>query len=396
MAKDTLRIAIYGMFRGRNIARELVNVPRAQVVAVCDRNNHKLEAGRPYYKGDVKFFNKYDDMLEWGQFDAVILTNTYNEHAPCAIAALEKGIAVFSETAPTTTMKEMLELVEAVERTGGFYALAENYPHIRGCRELTRVYRTGVLGNVSYAEGEYIHPMDPKDAAQYMSHPLHWRYFLPPTYYSTHALAPLMVMTGHMPKRIIGKQALTKDEGQADRCTGALMLVETDQGALFRIFGSAHFGCMENWYRLGCDKGAVELVRGSNDYVRLVQNGWMYDEPLEAHESVYLPRITEVDKAATNSGRREDDFGHWGGDQSMLREFVDDVLDGREPYMDVYRSAALTAVGILGWRSILEDSKQFDIPDFRDKEAREALRSDDLSPFPDAEGNTTLPHVYNP
>ena len=171
MAKETLRIAIYGMFRGRNIARELVNVPRAQVVAVCDRNNHKLEAGRPYYKGDVKFFNKYDDMLEWGQFDAVILTNTYNEHAPCAIAALEKGIAVFSETAPATTMKEMLELVEAVERTGGFYSLAENYPHIRGCRELTRVYRSGVLGNVSYAEGEYIHPMDPKDAVIYFVGP---------------------------------------------------------------------------------------------------------------------------------------------------------------------------------------------------------------------------------
>ena len=394
MSKEALKIGVYGMFRGLDIVRELVKVPNAEVVAVCDRNDRKMEAGKIYYKGEVKFFHTYEEMLDWGQFDAVILTNTYNEHAPCAIAALEKGFAVFSETAPASTLKEAVELVETVERTHGIYALAENYPHIRACRELARVYRSGVLGHVSYAEGEYIHPMDSKDAARYVSHALHWRNFLPPTYYSTHALAPLMYMTGQMPKRVIGKQALTKNTGQDDRCTGALMLVETNEGALFRIFGSAHFGCMENWYRLGCDKGAVETVRGSNDYVRLVRNPWMLDAPVDAHESVYLPRITEVDKAATNSGRREDDHGHWGGDQSMLRDLVSDVLEGRTPFMDVYRSAALTAVGILGWRSILEGSKQFDIPDFRKQEERNLVREDDLSPFPDQDGNVTLPHVY--
>lgn len=394
MVKKTLRIGIYGMFRGLDIARELVNVPNAEVVAICDRNDYRMDAAKQYCGPDVRCFYCYEDMLDWGQMDVVILTNTYHQHARCAISALERGLTVFSETTPAATLKEAVELVETVERTGGIYALAENYPHIRACRELVRVYETGILGNVSYAEGEYIHPMDPKEEGKYVSHALHWRNFLPPSYYSTHSLAPLMRMTGHMPKRVIGKQALTRDQGQENRCTAALMLVETDQGAVFRIFGSAHFGCMENWYRLGCDKGSVETVRGSNDYVRLVQNPWQLERPNTAHEQVYLPVITAVDKAATNSGRRDDDHGHWGGDQSMLRELVDNVLEGKTPFMDVYRSAALAAVGILGWRSILQDSVQLEIPDFRKKEDRDRVRDDDLSPFPDENGVTTLPHRY--
>lgn len=394
MEKKTLRIGIYGMFRGLDIARELVNVPNARVVAICDRNDYRLEAAKRFCAEDVRCFYSYEKMLDWGQMDVVVLTNTYHQHARCAIAALEQGFAVFSETAPAATLKETVELVEAVERTGGVYALAENYPHIRACRELTRVYQTGILGSVSYAEGEYIHPMDPKEGKKYVSHALHWRNFLPPSYYSTHSLAPLMRMTGHMPKRVIGKQALTSSLEEENRCMAALMLIETDQGALFRIFGSAHFGCMENWYRLGCDKGSVETVRGSNDYVRLVQNPWQLETPAAAHEQIYLPTVTEVDKAATNSGRRDDDHGHWGGDQSMLRELVNDVIEGRTPYMDVYRSAALTSVGILGWRSILQDSVQLEIPDFRKKEERDRVREDDLSPFPNENGETTLPHRY--
>ena len=78
----------------------------------------------------------------------------------------------------------------------------------------------------------------------------------------------------------------------------------------------------------------------------------------------------------------------------MLRELVNDVIEGRTPYMDVYRSAALASVGILGWRSILQDSVQLEIPDFRKKEERDRVREDDLSPFPNENGEATLPHRY--
>ena len=39
--------------------------------------------------------------------------------------------------------------------------LAENYPFTRFNMEMRRLYRTGEIGRVTYAEGEYNHPMDP-------------------------------------------------------------------------------------------------------------------------------------------------------------------------------------------------------------------------------------------
>ncbi len=42
----------------------------------------------------------------------------------------------------------------------------------------------------------------------------------------------------------------------------------------------------------------------------------------------------------------------------------------------------MSAVGICGWLSALEDGKEFPIPDFKDKADREKYRSFDKSPFP--------------
>lgn len=389
--ENILKIGVFGVFRGADYCRELQKIPNAKVVAICDRNQSMIDNCMKYLDPDTKVFNDYDEMLDY-DIDAVILCNTFDKHTPASIKAFRKGKAVLTETTPCATLKECVELVEAAEEYNGVYALAENYPYIRNNKEIRRVYKSGILGNVSYAEGEYIHPMDPKLAVKYYPTPHHWRSYLPSTYYCTHALSPLMFMTDHMPKRVMGKQAMNKD----GEVTGGLMLVETDQKALFRIFGSAHFGCMENWYRLGCDRGEIEGVRGSNDMVRLVLNPWQRVEGTEnmGDETLYYPQTTEIDTLSTNAGKRTDDHGHWGGDQWMIRTFVNDVLEKRDPYMNVYRAAALSAVGIIGWYSVLDGSTWMDIPDFSKKEERDKVRDDDRNPFPDKDLRTTLPCVY--
>ena len=79
----------------------------------------------------------------------------------------------------------------------------------------------------------------------------------------------------------------------------------------------------------------------------------------------------------------------------MIRTFVNNVLEGEKPYMDVYRAAALSAVGIIGWYSILDGSTWMEIPDFTKKEDRDKVRDDDRNPFPDKDLNTSLPCVYH-
>lgn len=60
--------------------------------------------------------------------------------------------------------------------------------------------------------------------------------------------------------------------------------------------------------------------------------------------------------------------------------------------MDVYRSVALSATGILAWYSCLTDSREYRIPDFRNKEDRDKVRGDYRTPFGETEEEITLPY----
>ena len=63
--------------------------------------------------------------------------------------------------------------------------------------------------------------------------------------------------------------------------------------------------------------------------------------------------------------------------------------------MNVYRSAALAAIGILGWQSIVQGSKELEIPDFRNKEDREKARLNDLTPYAVDGKAPTLPNSFS-
>ena len=75
----------------------------------------------------------------------------------------------------------------------------------------------------------------------------------------------------------------------------------------------------------------------------------------------------------------------------MVRNFVDAVLYDKPVFFDVYRSTAMAAVSILGWRSVLNKSKRFDIPDFSKERDKKKWENDDLTPFPSADAPNTLP-----
>ena len=60
----------------------------------------------------------------------------------------------------------------------------------------------------------------------------------------------------------------------------------------------------------------------------------------------------------------------------------------------------MSAIGICGWLSALENGREVEIPDFADKQAREKFRSYDLAPYPETyEQNPEKwirPSVYRP
>lgn len=386
---EKIKIGFFGVRRGLTYIRVLNQMEDVEITAILDQNDKTVETAKRELPKDVKRVFSYEELLDSG-IDAVILCNYFPEHAKYAAEALRKNISVFSECTPAATLSECVMLAEAAENSKAVYLLAENYPYYRGCRELKRVYETGMLGRVIFAEGEYVHPLSPGEAAKFIPDSSHWRANNPKTYYSTHSITPLIAATGLRPRKVIGKIAAMPGPSGKGLTDGAgIMLVEMEGGALFRISGSCSFGPHGNWYRLGCEKGGIETLRGSDEKVRLVVNDWELTEENHgyASECEYLPEQTE-------EGRRAAACGHGGSDWYICRHFLDVLHGTEEPFLSVYDACAISAVGILGWRSVLEDSKQLTIPDFSKKEERDLVRNDDLNPFTVDGKEASLPHRY--
>lgn len=391
MAKSKiLHIGVFGCRRGKTYIKALKigKLTGARVTALCDMDESRMEACAEYCgKGRLapKRFTDAEEFFNSGLFEAVVLCNYFSEHAKYAALALQKGIHVLSETMAAHTMADAAMLCDAAEASSAVYMMAENYPYTKSNFEIKKLYKNGKgkLGKVLYAEGEYIHNMSPEDndaiSVPNEKGEYHWRKYLPVTYYSSHSLAPLIFMTGEEPARVIGMSA-KDDPKHAEEYRRlrpdavGVMLVQTKSGAMFRINGSSYMGIKGNWYRLGCVNGGAETVRGEQAKVRVGYNSWLLpkDEP---NPVIYEP-------AWESNGEEADACGHRGGDYWVMKYFIEACQGKRKPFPDVYTACTMSAVAILGWRSILNGNVPYDVPNFRHKKERKALYEDTASPFP--------------
>lgn len=390
MAK--LKLGVFGGGRGSAFI-DIVNDCGGEVVAICDKNENTLNHWKSKCPS-IACYNNFDDFIEHEGLEAVLLSNYFHQHAPFAVRCLEKGIHVLSECASNCTMGEGVALCRAVEKSGAIYSLLENYPQMCANQELERLYKGGTLGELAYAEGEYVHTLSPEEKNSLAPGELHWRNWTPRSYYITHSLAPLMQMTDAMPVRVTGMASFnpTHLKGTAFRSgdSGAIMLCQTDTGAVMRVTGCAGFEPHGNWYRLSCTKGSAETVRGDEESVRLCYSHWAPPPSDDVgHWNTYKAQWQSHGDLAAKGG-------HGGGDFWVIFNFFNAIRENKQPYWDVYRATAMASVAILGWRSILEGSKPYDIPDFRKEEDRVKYENDFLSPFPDENGNVDIPCSSRP
>ena len=77
--------------------------------------------------------------------------------------------------------------------------------------------------------------------------------------------------------------------------------------------------------------------------------------------------------------------------EEFTKDTVINYLNGEEEAeFDIYKAVTLSAVGILGWYSVLT-GKEFRVPDFRNPEDRDKIRWDTRKPFAKNYKELTLP-----
>lgn len=388
-----IKIGVFGVGRGTSLARDFMLL-NCDIVAICDSHKQRVEKALERLGDSVAVYDEFDKFIEH-DMDAVILANYFHEHAPYAIKCLEKGIHVFSECISNGTMGEGVELIRASEKSDAVFFLAENYPQMLFNREIYRICKSGAIGKIMYADGEYNHPGNPANAGfnkQYNYFERHWRNFLPRTYYVTHSLGPIMRATGATPKIVSAHNifAPIDENAPSARYVGdraAVILTKNDDGTVFRFTGCAAFGGHGNSYRVCGTKGQIENLRGMGGQVMLQYNEWEKPEG-EENTKLYTPEWNDKDEKIIKES------GHGGGDYLTVRMFLDCVKNKTQPEFpyDVYSAVNMSSVAILAHRSALEDGKTYEIPDFHLEENRKKYENDYLTPFYGENGEKpTLP-----
>ncbi|MBO7520445.1 MAG: Gfo/Idh/MocA family oxidoreductase, partial [Clostridia bacterium] len=202
-----VKIGVLGLYRGSSMINYCLAADNAELVAICDKWEEGVRLQKERHKDlNITYYTDFDEFLKH-DMDMVVLANYANEHTPFAIKAMKAGKHVFSEVLPVQTMKEAVELAEAVEETGMLYGYAENYCYMAAPYEMRRLYREGKLGEFQYGEGEYIHNCENVWPSLAYGDKNHWRNNMYATYYCTHSLGPIIHITGLRPVSVVGTES---------------------------------------------------------------------------------------------------------------------------------------------------------------------------------------------
>ena len=240
-----VKIGVLGAYRGTSMISYCNAANNAEVVAICDKYRPALDKQRELLGDHIAYYDTFDEFIKH-DMDAVVLANYANEHVPFAIRALKAGKHVFSEVLPCQNMKEAVELIEAVEKSGLVYAYGENYCYMPAPAEMRRLYREGKIGEFEYGEGEYIHNCESIWHSITYGNPDHWRNNMYATFYCTHSMGPILHITGLRPVKVTGFEGAKNERNLRTGAKGGafgMEMVELENGGIVK---SIHGGLYKN------------------------------------------------------------------------------------------------------------------------------------------------------
>lgn len=383
-----VRVGVLGGYRGTSMINYSKKADNVELVAICDKAPDVLEKQKENLKNEnITFYDNFEDFIKH-DMDAVVLANYANEHAPFAIKCLKAGKHVFSEVLPVQTMKEAVELIEAVEESGLVYAYGENYCYMPGPYEMRKLYREGKIGEFEYGEGEYVHNCSPIWHSITYGEENHWRNNMYATFYCTHSIGPLIHITGLRPVRVTGFESkMIKRHIEIGSKSGqfGIEMIELENGGIIK---SIHGGLYKNsvWYTVYGSKGRMETSREDaqkGDVHLLYVNTDKEEGDYASGELISYNPQNEQAAAA---------FGHGGSDFYSMYNFIEKILGNENAdTIDVYEALDMFLPGLFAYRSVLNGGIPMQIPDLRNKEEREKYRNDVMCTDPVVAGDQYIP-----
>jgi len=374
----TIRMGVVG--GGFGAAFSWHEHPNCKVTGVTDLRADRRDGLRNRYACDTAYDSLEIMLKEARDVDAVAVFSGAPDHARHIKMCMQRGWHVVSACPTCLTLEEAAMLKEVKEKTGLRYMMAETSWYRQECIFARNLFRDGGFGELFYTECEYYH-----DLVQYYYHQsdFHkprtdqmavfgnpdgsrsWRWGYAPMLYPTHSLGYLVGVTGERVREVsclgwagngpeLRDHPSRTDNVYQNPHWNQASLMRTDQGHICRcnVFYVCNAGGERaQWFG---DKatlympaqgvhGAVENVRG------------------EGARPVAIPQYWKSDMLP-DTMRHES--GHGGSQTFISAEFVNALVEDREPEIDLYESLAMTVPGIVAQESALKQGEQLPVPQF--------------------------------
>ena len=372
MSDRKVNVAIVGLGFGAEFIPIYQAHPHANLVAVCQRSQAKLDAVADHFKVP-KRYTRYEDLLDDPEVHAVHINTPIPDHAAQSIAALKKGKHVACTVPMATTVEECREIVRLVQETGLTYTMMETVVYAREFLFVRDLYLKGELGKIQFLQASHQQDMD--------GWPGYWP-GLPPMYYATHCVGPCLALT-RASAEYVSCFGSGRIRDEMVPCYGSPFAVETTHIKL------ANSDLTARIYR-----SLFDVARQYRESFDVYGSKQTYEWPLVEGESPVLhtakkpepeiPRRVQVPDFAhrlpgpiqrfTTKGVYDHDGnehlsftqggGHGGSHPHLAHMFIS-ALRGEQPaYPNAVESANWTCTGILAHESALQGGAIIRLPDF--------------------------------
>jgi len=369
-----IRVAVVGLGFGSEFVPIYRDHPNVASVTIADPRRSVRDAVAEAF-GIDKVYNSLDSVLGDPEIDAVHVVTGLPDHADHVVAALDAGKHVACTVPMALTFDDIQRIVDARERSGRTYMMMETAVFTREFLFAQELVRAGTMGEINYARGTHFQDMS--------EWPSYWL-GLPPMFYATHALSPILRLLdaralsvramggGTLSPENRGKydntfpieSALVQLEGRSTivELTRSLFQVARPYTESFSIFGDRQGF---EWPQLESSKQPLLYTLGdrSDDRGRSISvetpaipdRADLLPEPIRH----YTQRTTDKNHLSFVQGG-----GHGGSHPHLVHEFVSSIIEQRPPIVDHLVAANWTATGLAAHASAVAGGEAIEIPRF--------------------------------
>ena len=365
-----LNVAVAGMNFGKEFVKLYQRHPDVGDVAICQRDTGALakngeELGIP----ESLRFSDFSEVVACADVDAVHIITPPATHADYTIRALKAGKHAASTVPMGLKVDELKEICDLQKQSGLVYMMMETAVYTREFLYVKGLADGGQLGKIQFVRGSHMQDMGLEGWPEY------WLGF-PPFWYGTHAISPLVVITGKQAEYVIGHGSGTLSDDLAGRY-GSPFPVETvtiklrDSDIMAEATRSLYETVRQ--YRESFDVYGTKMAY---EWEQIEGEGAVVFDGGETARRVNAPdtdamlieQLKPFTKKEVILNKDNVSFvqgaGHGGSHPHLVQEFVAAITEGRAPLLDAKISANITAAGILGHESAMRGGERLYLPEF--------------------------------